>query len=115
MKADFQSIPQQTISFAQSRRTVTVPITIVNDTFPETNETFGTSLGSPVVQVGSAEHTLTDDEAARIQIQPETATVEIQDNDGKHVHLLYPPISYDLTAHVTSSSSRNYILSSALW
>ena len=86
MKADFRSISQQTISFAESSRTETVPITIVNDAFPETNETFRVRLGSPAVLIGGAEHTLTDDEAARIQIQPETATVEIQDNDGKHIN-----------------------------
>ena len=103
--ADFQPISQRTLMFNESSRTQPVSITIINDVFPETNETFGASLRRPVVLVDGVEHPLTNDEAARIQIQPATATIEIQDNDGKHTesyHVL--PLA---GCHVTFSSSGN--------
>lgn len=84
MKADFQSILQRTLTFAESSRTQPVAITIINDVFPEINETFEVILRRGMVLVGGMERLLIDNEDSRIQIQPATATIEILDNDGKH-------------------------------
>ena len=109
MKADFQSISQQALMFAESSRTQPVAITIMNDALPETNETLRVSLHRPVVLVDGVDHPLTGDEASRIQIQPATATIEIQDNDGKCTKSYYilPLAMTWLGCHVTFSSSGN--------
>ena len=57
-------------------------MTIFNDDLTEDNETFVASLSNPVVLVNGVVQTLAASEASRIVVQPDTASVEITDNDG---------------------------------
>lgn len=97
-EADYGSI-QQTIGFAQPGLTQLISVTIVDDSFTETSETFGAVLSNPVVQVGGVERSLSDDEAVRIQIQPSVASVEILDNDGRYT------VTIDGKGHVNKGST----------
>lgn len=81
-EADFVSV-QQMLQFSVIGEEL-VPVSIVDDSFTEFNETFVASLGDPIVLVGGTERLLTEQEAARVVIQPPTASVEILDNDGEH-------------------------------
>lgn len=57
-------------------------MTVVNDDLTEGSETFGAGLSNPVVLVNGVVQTLAASEASRILVQPDTASVEITDNDG---------------------------------
>lgn len=57
-------------------------MTIFNDDLTEDNETFVASLSNSVVLVNGVVQTLAASEASRIVVQPDTASVEITDNDG---------------------------------
>ena len=82
-EADYESLIQHvTPQFTQSARDQQVPVAIVNDDLPEENETFSASLSNPVVLVNGVVQTLAASEASRIMVQPDTASVEITDNDG---------------------------------
>ena len=78
---DFLSV-QQLIEVSVPQ---TISITIFDDSFTEANETFGASLSNPSVLVGGTPRSLSDQEAARVIVQPATASVEILDNDGKYL------------------------------
>lgn len=82
-EADYESLIQHiTPQFTQSTRDQLIPVTIFNDDLTEDNETFVASLSNPVVLVNGVVQTLAASEASRIVVQPDTASVEITDNDG---------------------------------
>lgn len=89
VEADYESVSQQVGLFTQSTRDQQVLVTIIDDTLTEDSEMFGASLSNPVVLVNGVAQTLAASEASRIIVQPETASVEITDNDGKLTAIFY--------------------------
>ena len=82
-----------TLEFSQSSRTQQVPVTIFEDNLTEDNETFVADLFDPLVLVGGVQRVLAVSEADRIRIQPDTAIVEITDNDGEFMETTHLPIN----------------------
>jgi hypothetical protein len=59
-----------------------VAVDIFNDDLTENSEMFGAALSDTVVLVDGLERTLDASEASRVIVQPDTASVEITDDDG---------------------------------
>ena len=66
--------------FSNSVRQLSFSVSIVNDMFPENNETFIANL----TLLPADQARLRD----RVAVQPDSATVTIQDDDGKHLHVV---------------------------
>jgi hypothetical protein len=75
----------QTISFTNADRIRDLTVQILSDGFTEFNETFTAILSSVFLAgtAGGAAIELTDQESARLIINPDIATVDILDDDGK--------------------------------
>ena len=75
----------QTISFTSANRMQDLTVQILSDAFTEFNETFTAVLSSVFLaeSAGGAAIELTDQERARLIVNPDTATVDILDDDGK--------------------------------
>ena len=75
----------QTISFTSANRMQDLTFQILSDDFTEFNETFIAVLSSVFLAdtAGGAAIELTDQERARLIVNPDTATVDILDDDGK--------------------------------
>ena len=75
----------QTISFTSANRLQDLTIQILSDDFTEFNETFIAILSSVFLAdtAGGAAIELTDQERARLIVNPDLATVDILDDDGK--------------------------------
>ena len=75
----------QTISFTSANRRQDLTVQILSDDFTEFKETFTAVLSSVflVDTSGGAAIELTDQERARLIVSPDTATVNILDDDGK--------------------------------
>ena len=75
----------QTISFTSSNRMQDLTVQILSDDFTELNETFTAVLSSVFLAetAGGAAIELTDQERARLIVNPDTATINILDDDGK--------------------------------
>ena len=75
----------QTISFTSSNRMQDLTVQILSDDFTELNETFTAVLSSVFLAetAGGAAIELTDQERARLIVNPDNATVIIRDDDGK--------------------------------
>ena len=75
----------QIISFTSANRVRDLTVQIVSDDFTEFNETFMAELTSVFLAdtAGGAAIELTDQESARLIINPDIATVDILDDDGK--------------------------------
>ena len=75
----------QTISFTSANRNQDLTVQILSDDFTESNETFTAVLSSVFLAdtAGGATIELSDQERARLIVNPDTATVRILDDDGK--------------------------------
>ena len=75
----------QTISFSSANRVQDFTVQILSDDFTECNETFIALLSSVFLAdtAGGAAIELTDQESARLIVNPGLATVDILDDDGK--------------------------------
>ena len=82
-EADYGSVIDQQITFTEFTRLQQVAVDIVDDDFTENSEMFGATLSNIVVLVDGVEQTLAASEASRIIVEPDTASVEILDNDGQ--------------------------------
>lgn len=81
-EADYVSVIDQQITFTEFTKVQQVAVDIFDDDFTENSEMFGATLSNLVVLVDGVEQTLAASEASRITVQPDTANVEILDNDG---------------------------------
>ena len=86
-EADYVSVVDQSISFTSVNRiqNLNVQILIVADDFTELLETFSAILSSVFVsrEAGGAAIGLSDQERARLIQDPDAASVNILDDDGK--------------------------------
>ena len=80
--ADYQA-EARTITFSSTVSTVSISVTIFDDSILESTENFLVNLADPQSQTG-------------VSIMPSTANVNIIDNDGKLIDLKII-IQYDLT------------------
>ena len=85
VEADYGSVIDQRITFTEFTRFEQVTVDIVDNDFTENSEIFGTTLSNIVVLVDGVERTLAASEASRIIVEPDTASVEILDNDGQFI------------------------------
>ena len=78
----------QTISFTSANTMQDLTVQILSDDFTEFNETFTAVLSSVFLAVtaGGAAIELTDQERGRLIVNPDTATINILDDDGKLFH-----------------------------
>ena len=74
----------QSIFFTSTNRIQDLPVGIINDNFTEMNEAFSAILSSVFLasEAGGAAIDLSDQERARLIRDPDTAIVNILDNDG---------------------------------
>ena len=75
----------QTISFTSANTMQDLSVQILSDDFTEFNETYTAVLSSVLLAItaGGAAIELTDQERARLIVNPDTATINILDDDGK--------------------------------
>ena len=75
----------QTISFTSANRIQDLTVQILSDNFTEFNENFTAVLSSVFLAdtAGGAAIELTDQERARLIVNPDVAIVNILDDDGK--------------------------------
>ena len=78
---------EQSISFTSANTIQDITVGIVNDPFTELNETFSAVLTSVFLAraAGGAAIDLSDQESARLIRDPDTADVNILDDDGINV------------------------------
>ena len=78
------SVVEQSISFTSTNRNQDLTVGIVNDSFTELNETFSAVLTSVFLArvAGGAAIDLSDQERARLIRDPDTANVNILDDDS---------------------------------
>ena len=78
---------EQSISFTSANTIQDITVGIVNDPFTELNETFSAVLTSVFLAraAGGAAIDLSDQESARLIRDPDTANVNILDDDGINV------------------------------
>ena len=83
-EADYTSVMEQSITFTTSDRYWNLTVQITPDIFTELNETFTTVLSSVLLThiAGGVAIELTDQERARLILNPDAATVNILDDDG---------------------------------
>ena len=76
----------QTIFFISANRIQDFTVQILSDDFTESNETFIAALSSVFLAdtAGGAAIELTDQERARLIVNPDTATINILDDDGEY-------------------------------
>ena len=74
----------QSIFFTSTNRIQDLPVGIINDNFTEANEAFSAVLSSVFLSrvAGGVAIDLSDQERARLVRDPDTAIVNILDNDG---------------------------------
>ena len=84
-EADYISVVDQSFSFTAANRLQDLTVQIVSDDFTELNESFSAVLTSVFLArtAGGAAIDLSDQERARLILNPDTATVTIRDDDGK--------------------------------
>ena len=84
-EVDYVSVVNQSISFTSVNRIPELTVQITQDDFTEFNETFTAVLTSVFLArtAGGVAIELTDQESARLILSPDTATVNILDDDGK--------------------------------
>ena len=84
-EADYISIVEQPFSFTAANRLQDFTVHIVSDDFTELNESFSAVLTSVFLArtAGGAAIDLSDQERARLILNPDTASVTIRDDDGK--------------------------------
>ena len=84
-EADYVSVVDQSISFTSADRIQDLTVQITPDDFTEFNETFTAVLRSVFLArtAGGVAIELTGQESARLVRDPDTATVNILDDDGK--------------------------------
>ena len=87
-EADYGSVVDQQITFTEFTRLQQVVVDIIDDDFTENSEMFGATLSNVVVLVDGVEQSLAASEASRIIVEPDTASVEILDNDGQFYNKL---------------------------
>lgn len=87
-EADYTSIVDQTIFFTSSNN-IQLTVQILPDNLTEFSENFTAVLSSVFLArtAGGVAIELTDQERDRLIINPDTATVDILDDDGKWYHL----------------------------
>ena len=88
------SVVEQSISFTSANRIQELTIGIVNDSFTELNEAFLAELSSVFLAraAGGAAIDRSDQERARLIRDPDTANVNIMDDDSNsciHSHIPY--------------------------
>ena len=85
VEADYNSVVEQSISFITANTVQNLPVQIVSDNFTELNESFSAMLTSVFLArtAGGAAIDLSDQERARLIRNPDAATVNILDDDGK--------------------------------
>ena len=85
VEADYVSVVEQPISFTTADRIQDLTVQIVPDDFTELNESFSAVLTSVFLActADGAAIDLSDQERARLIRNPDTATVNILDDDGK--------------------------------
>ena len=83
-ETDYTSGVEQSITFTTSDRYWNLTVEIIPDIFTELNETFTAVLMSVFLSrtTGGVVLKLTDQERARLVTNPDTATVNILDDDG---------------------------------
>ena len=84
-EADYDSVVDQSISFTSSNRDRDLTVQITPDNFTELSENFTAVLTSVFLSrtAGGVAIELTDQERVRLILNPDTATVNILDDDGK--------------------------------
>ena len=90
-EADYTSVVEQSISFTSANRIQDLMVQIVPDNFTEFNETFRAVLTSVFLArtAGGVALELTDQESAHLILNPDTATVNILDDDGIGLCICY--------------------------
>ena len=83
-EADYTSVVDQSISFTSANKNRDLTVQITPDNFTELNEIFTAVLTSVFLSrtAGGTVIELTDQEKARLVRDPDTATVNILDDDG---------------------------------
>ena len=83
--ADYVSVVDQSLSFTSANRNQDLTVQITKDDFTEFNENFTAVLTSVFLShtAGGVAIELTDQERARLILNPDTATINILDDDGK--------------------------------
>ena len=84
--ADYTPVVAQVVSFTNSNRNEVLIIPILSDTFTEYNETFSAMLDSVFLatQANGQPLDLSNQERARLILDPDTASVTILDDDGMY-------------------------------
>ena len=85
-EADYSQVVAQALSFTNSDRNQDLSIDIVSDSFIEYSETFSAVLDSVFLatQANGQPLDLSDQERARLILNPNTASVIIVDDDSMH-------------------------------
>ena len=85
VEADYNSVVEQSISFTTADTVQNLSVQILPDDFTELNESFSTVLTSVFLArtAGGVSIDLSDQERARLIRNPDTANVDILDDDGK--------------------------------
>ena len=80
----------QQLLFTNTDRMQDLTIGIVSDSFTELNETFSTELSSVFLatEAGGQATVLSNQESARLILDPDTADVIILDDDGMQFHFI---------------------------
>ncbi len=76
------------VQLTSGQQTTSHSVTILPDEFSEGIESFGLTLSNPSIQFNGVGLNLQADEADRLQLGTDTATVEILDANGKTTLLL---------------------------
>ncbi len=76
------------VQLTSGQQTTSHSVTILPDVFSEGTESFGLTLSNPSIQFNGVGLNLQADEAARLQLGADAATVEILDANGKTTLLL---------------------------
>ena len=82
--ADY-SFARGTLSFTSSQGTASYAVDILPDELTEGLESFGVSLFDIGISLDEVTRSLSVQEAGRSSLQPSTATVSIDDDDGKYI------------------------------
>ena len=80
----------QQLPFTNADRMQDLTIGIVSDSFTELNETFSVELSSVFLatEAGGPAIVLSDQESARLILDPDTADVTILDDDGMQIYFI---------------------------
>ena len=90
VEVDYVPIVTQQLPFTNTDRMQDLTVQIVSDGFTELNETFSVELSSVFLatESGGPAIVLSDQESARLILDPDAADVTILDGDGMQFHFI---------------------------